>query len=90
MRCCRRGGRRCWTSSSPREYLQAISSSACALTQCNNSNWNFTAPIAEMIALQRDMTDKYIPALKQIAPDSGAYLNEVSSHQRREDEVSFC
>ena len=30
-----------------------------------------------MITLQKDMTDKYIPALKAIAPDSGAYLNEV-------------
>lgn len=31
-----------------------------------------------MLSLQGDMTEKYIPALKQIAPDSGAYLNEVS------------
>ena len=29
-----------------------------------------------MIQRQRDMTYKYIPQLKAIAPDSGVYLNE--------------
>lgn len=39
--------------------------------------WNFTAPLEEMLANQRAMTDSYIPQLKTLAPDSGCYLNEV-------------
>lgn len=40
--------------------------------------WNFTAPASEMIAMQKKMTDDYIPRLEKVAPDSGAYMNEVS------------
>lgn len=30
-----------------------------------------------MLALQRKMTDVYIPSLKALSPGSGAYLNEA-------------
>lgn len=39
--------------------------------------WNFTAPTSEMVRLQTKMTNEYIPKLEALAPDSGAYLNEV-------------
>lgn len=38
---------------------------------------NFTAPVSEIIALQRKMTDEYVPRLKAISPGSGVYLNEA-------------
>ncbi|KAL8857197.1 MAG: hypothetical protein Q9178_006252 [Gyalolechia marmorata] len=38
--------------------------------------YNVTAPRSEMVKLQEIMTDKYIPQLKALAPDSGVYLNE--------------
>lgn len=39
--------------------------------------WNFTAPKSDMVAEQLKMTNDYIPRLKALAPDSGAYMNEV-------------
>ncbi|KAL8810191.1 MAG: hypothetical protein Q9223_002182 [Gallowayella weberi] len=36
--------------------------------------------MADMLKAQEDMTDKYIPQLKALAPDSGAYLNEGDWH----------
>ncbi|KAI4188221.1 MAG: hypothetical protein LQ348_003959 [Seirophora lacunosa] len=33
-----------------------------------------------MVKLQEDMTDRYIPPLKALAPDSGVYLNEGDWH----------
>ena len=43
--------------------------------------WNFTAPWADMVALQKKMTDNYIPQLTALAPDSGCYLNEADFMQ---------
>lgn len=40
--------------------------------------WNFTAPKSDMVAEQLKMTNDYIPRLKALAPNSGAYMNEVS------------
>lgn len=39
--------------------------------------WNFTAPKSAMGAEQLKMTNDYIPRLKALAPNSGAYMNEV-------------
>jgi hypothetical protein len=43
--------------------------------------WDFYAPTSAMVALQDKMTYDYIPRLQAIAPQSGAYMNEVSSCQ---------
>lgn len=43
--------------------------------------WNWTAPPADMIALQHKMTRDYIPRLQRLAPQSGAYLNEGDFRQ---------
>ncbi|KAL8968234.1 MAG: hypothetical protein Q9197_004986 [Variospora fuerteventurae] len=40
------------------------------------TNWNSTAPLSDMEKLQEDMTNKYIPPLKVLAPESGVYVNE--------------
>jgi hypothetical protein len=45
--------------------------------------WNFTAPKSAMVAEQVKMTNDYIPRLKALAPDSGAYMNEVSRNSKR-------
>lgn len=51
-----------------------------AATKTTHRNYNSTAPLSDMVKLQEDMTDKYIPQLKALAPDSGVYLNEVCVH----------
>jgi FAD/FMN-containing dehydrogenase len=43
--------------------------------------WNFTAPKSEMVAEQLKMTNDYIPRLKALAPNSGAYMNEADFRQ---------
>ena len=43
--------------------------------------WNFTAPWADMLALQKKMTNQYIPQLTAVSPDSGCYLNEADFMQ---------
>ncbi|KAL9009835.1 MAG: hypothetical protein Q9173_005170 [Seirophora scorigena] len=40
------------------------------------TNYNATGSLSDMIEKQEDMTNKYIPPLKALAPDSGVYLNE--------------
>ncbi|KAL8845786.1 MAG: hypothetical protein Q9221_009076 [Calogaya cf. arnoldii] len=44
--------------------------------------YNATKPtsLEEAVKQQEDMTEKYIPQLKVLAPDSGAYLNEGDWH----------
>jgi hypothetical protein len=44
------------------------------------SEWNDTAPLADMIANQQKMTNVWVPQLKKIEPNSGAYLNEVRTY----------
>lgn len=39
--------------------------------------WSYEAPTSEMVELQHKMTNDYIPKLEAVAPDSGAYMNEV-------------
>ncbi|KAF9630333.1 putative fad fmn-containing isoamyl alcohol oxidase protein [Lasiodiplodia theobromae] len=43
--------------------------------------WNFTAPWEEMIEWQDKMTNKYIPQLTALAPESGCYANEGDFRQ---------
>ncbi|OJD30446.1 fad binding domain protein [Diplodia corticola] len=43
--------------------------------------WNFTAPWDEMIGWQDKMTNKYIPQLTALAPESGCYSNEGDFRQ---------
>lgn len=43
------------------------------------STWNYSLPRSEMVALQKAMTDIYVPQLEAISLGSGCYLNEVSS-----------
>ncbi|PCG97577.1 FAD-binding, type 2 [Penicillium occitanis (nom. inval.)] len=43
--------------------------------------WNFTAPKSDMVAEQLKMTNDYIPRLKALAPNSGAYMNEADFRQ---------
>lgn len=54
-------------------------------TEMMCSNWNATAPLSDMEKLQEDMTNKYIPPLKALAPESGVYMNEVRSEYVRVD-----
>lgn len=43
--------------------------------------WNFTAPWADMIALQDQMTHSVVPQLEAATPNSGAYMNEADFRQ---------
>lgn len=41
-------------------------------------NWPEGANLNDMRALAKTMTETCVPALSKLAPDAGAYLNEVS------------
>lgn len=41
------------------------------------TEWNSTAPLSAMVALQRRMTEVYVPALAALTPGSGCYLSEA-------------
>lgn len=43
--------------------------------------WSFTAPWADMIALQDKMTKKIMPQIESVTPGSGVYLNEANFQQ---------
>lgn len=45
------------------------------------SPWNESATWEERLALQQQMTDKWIPKLAAVAPDSGCYMNEGDFRQ---------
>ncbi|RMD44018.1 hypothetical protein DV735_g1054, partial [Chaetothyriales sp. CBS 134920] len=45
------------------------------------AGWNYTAPFAENALLQQRMTTEAVPALEQVTPGSGAYLNEANFQQ---------
>lgn len=74
----RLGGRPCWMLLFLRKPLLWKGAEAAANVTCRN--YNSTAPLSDMVELQEDMTDKFIPPLKALAPDSGVYLNEVRVH----------
>ncbi|KAL4898678.1 hypothetical protein BDV59DRAFT_167331 [Aspergillus ambiguus] len=50
--------------------------------------WEWNQP-ARMLAMQRKMTDKYIPALSKLSPDSGAYMNEGDFRQPNFQKVFY-
>jgi len=43
--------------------------------------WSFTAPWADMIALQDKMTYSIVPQIEAATPNSGAYMNEADFRQ---------
>lgn len=51
--------------------------------------WNFTAPWADMLALQNKMTDSIMPQIESVTPGSGAYMNEADFRQPNYQEVFF-
>ncbi|OBT81769.1 hypothetical protein VE02_09400 [Pseudogymnoascus sp. 03VT05] len=51
--------------------------------------WNFTAPWADMIALQDKMTDSIQPQIEAVTPGSGAYMNEADFRQPDYKEAFF-
>ncbi|KFY17338.1 hypothetical protein V492_00748 [Pseudogymnoascus sp. VKM F-4246] len=53
------------------------------------TDWNFTAPWEEMIALQDKMTDSIMPQIEAVTPGSGAYMNEADFRQPDYKEVFF-
>ncbi|CDM37360.1 CAZyme family AA7 [Penicillium roqueforti] len=51
--------------------------------------WNETAPWSEMIADQKKITTKYVPALEAVTPDSGCYQNEADFRQPNWQQTFF-
>jgi hypothetical protein len=51
--------------------------------------WSFTAPWADMIALQDKMTNSIMPQIEAVTPGSGAYVNEADFRQPNYKEVFF-
>ena len=46
------------------------------------TNWNSTAPWADMEAAQQKMTNELMPKFEAITPGSGSYLNEADFQQK--------
>lgn len=53
------------------------------------TDWNFTAPWADMVALQAKMTREIMPQIEAVTPGSGAYMNEADANQPNYREVFF-
>ncbi|KAK8061450.1 hypothetical protein PG994_007816 [Apiospora phragmitis] len=51
--------------------------------------WNFTAPWAEALATQREMTEVVQPIIEAATPGSGAYMNEADFRQPDFQEAFF-
>ncbi|KAH8596904.1 FAD binding domain protein [Bisporella sp. PMI_857] len=51
--------------------------------------WNFTAPWADMIALQDKMTNVVVPQLEAVTPGSGVYMNEADFRQPNWQDAFF-
>ena len=45
------------------------------------TNWNSTAPWADMEAAQHRMTQEFMPTIEAITPGSGSYMNEADFRQ---------
>lgn len=45
------------------------------------TNWNSTAPWAEMEAAQLRMTNEFMPKIEAVTPGSGSYMNEADFRQ---------
>lgn len=46
------------------------------------TNWNSTAPWADMEAAQKRMTDEFMPKIEAVTPGSGSYMNEADFRQK--------
>lgn len=46
------------------------------------TNWNSTAPWADMEAAQDKMTNVFMPKIEAVTPGSGSYMNEADFHQK--------
>lgn len=53
------------------------------------TNWDSTAPWANMEAAQRRMTEEFMPKIEAITPGSGSYMNEADFRQERWQDVFF-
>ena len=51
--------------------------------------WNETAPWADMVAAQMQMTNEFVPQLEAVSPGSGAYVNEADFRQPNWQETFF-
>ncbi|KAL6705437.1 hypothetical protein ACN47E_006702 [Coniothyrium glycines] len=46
------------------------------------TNWDSTAPWADMVSAQQKMTNELMPKIEAVTPSSGSYLNEADFQQR--------
>lgn len=53
------------------------------------TNWDSTAPWANMEAAQKRMTEEFMPKIEAITPGSGSYMNEADFRQERWQDVFF-
>jgi hypothetical protein len=51
--------------------------------------WNETAPWADMVAEQMQMTNEFVPQIEAVTPGSGAYINEADFRQPNWQETFF-
>lgn len=53
------------------------------------TNWNSTAPWANMVAAQQQMTNEFMPKFEAVTPGSGSYLNEADFQQKNWQNTFF-
>jgi hypothetical protein len=53
------------------------------------TNWDSTAPWANMEAAQQQMTSEFMPKIEAITPGSGSYMNEADFRQERWQDVFY-
>jgi FAD/FMN-containing dehydrogenase len=53
------------------------------------TNWDSTAPWANMEAAQKQMTEVFMPKIEAVTPGSGSYMNEADFRQERWQDVFF-
>ncbi|KAH8890582.1 isoamyl alcohol oxidase [Thozetella sp. PMI_491] len=51
--------------------------------------WNESAPLADMVAAQLQMTNEFVPQIEAVTPGSGAYVNEADFRQPNWQETFF-
>lgn len=51
--------------------------------------WNETAPWADMVAAQMQMTHEFVPQIEAVTPGSGAYINEANFRQLNWQQTFF-
>jgi FAD/FMN-containing dehydrogenase len=53
------------------------------------TNWNSTAPWANMEAAQKQMTEEFMPKIEAVTPGSGSYMNEADFRQPKWEDTFF-